>query len=122
MKFVSRIALIREFPAGYPLSYGRTFITPKNTRVAYIPVGYADGYPRALSNKGAVLIHDKRCDVIGRICMDWFLVDITADDRANVNDEVILLEKAQQIASPLMRLLRFPRQFLTKYFARYRKG
>lgn len=91
MKFVSRIALIREFPAGYPLSYGRTFITPKNTRVAYIPVGYADGYPRALSNKGAVLIHDKRCDVIGRICMDWFLVDITADDRANVNDEVILL-------------------------------
>jgi alanine racemase len=91
MKFISRVALIREFPEGYALSYGSTFITSKKTRVAYIPVGYADGYPRALSNKGSVLINDKRHDVVGRICMDWFLVDITSDKRVNVNDEVILL-------------------------------
>jgi len=91
MKFVSRIALIREFPEGFPLSYGRTFVTSKNTRVAYIPVGYADGYPRALSNKGSVLIRDKRCDVIGRVCMDWFLVDVTDYGHINVNDEVVLL-------------------------------
>jgi len=94
MKFVSKVALIREFPVGYALSYGRTFITSKDTRVAYIPVGYADGYPRALSNKGSVLINDKRHDVVGRICMDWFLVDITGDKRVNVNDEVILLGKS----------------------------
>jgi alanine racemase len=91
MKFVSKIALIREFPEGFPLSYGRTFVTSKSTRVAYIPVGYADGYPRALSNKGSVLIRDKRCDVIGRVCMDWFLVDVTGYGDINVNDEVILL-------------------------------
>jgi alanine racemase len=80
-----------EFPEGFPLSYGRTFVTSKSTRVAYIPVGYADGYPRALSNKGSVLIRDKRCDVIGRVCMDWFLVDVTGYGDINVNDEVILL-------------------------------
>lgn len=91
MKFVSKIALIREFPAGYALSYGRTYITKRKTRAAYIPVGYADGYPRALSNKGSVLIHGKRCDIIGRVCMDWFLVDITDNDHMQVNDEAILL-------------------------------
>jgi len=73
------------------LSYGRTYITKRKTRAAYIPVGYADGYPRALSNKGSVLIHGKRCDIIGRVCMDWFLVDITDNDHMQVNDEVILL-------------------------------
>jgi alanine racemase len=91
MKFVSKVALIREFPAGYGLSYGRTYVTKKHTRVAYIPVGYADGYPRSLSNKGSVLINNRRCDVIGRICMDWFLIDITGHDEVRVKDEVILL-------------------------------
>jgi alanine racemase len=91
MKFVSKVALIRDFPAGYALSYGRTYITKKKTRVAYIPVGYADGYPRALSGRGSVLINDRRCDVIGRICMDWFLVDITDHEEVTVQDEAILL-------------------------------
>ncbi|NLW35123.1 alanine racemase [Syntrophorhabdus aromaticivorans] len=91
MKFVSKIALVREFPAGYGLSYGRTFVTKRNTTVAYVPVGYADGYPRALSNRGYVLIQDRRCGVIGRICMDWLLVDITDLEGVEVKDEVILL-------------------------------
>jgi len=91
MKFASRVALIREFPAGFALSYGRTYVTREKAKVAYIPVGYSDGYLRALSNKGSVLIHDRRHNVIGRICMDWFLVDITDDDEVTVNDEVILL-------------------------------
>lgn len=91
MKFVSKVALIRDFPPGYALSYGRTFVTSRDTRIAYIPVGYADGYPRALSNKGAVLIENRRRSIVGRVCMDWFLVDITGDDRVKVNDEVILL-------------------------------
>jgi alanine racemase len=91
MKFASRVSLIREFPVGFALSYGRTYVTKKKTKVAYIPIGYADGYLRALSNKGSVLIHDRRHNVIGRICMDWFLVDITDNDEVNVNDEVILI-------------------------------
>ncbi|OPX95191.1 MAG: Alanine racemase [Syntrophorhabdus sp. PtaB.Bin006] len=98
MKFVSKIALIREFPAGYGLSYGRTFVTKRNTIVAYVPVGYADGYPRALSNKGSVLIKDRRCSIIGRICMDWLLVDITDIEGLEVKDEVILLGQGEEDA------------------------
>jgi alanine racemase len=95
MKVVSRIAVIRDFPEGTPLSYGRTFTTSKNTRVAYIPVGYADGYLRALSNKGAVLIKDRRCAIIGRICMDWFLADITHLEGVEVGEEVVLLGRGE---------------------------
>ncbi len=91
MKCVSKVALIREFPAGQPLSYGRTFITGRDTRVAYIPVGYADGYPRSLSNKGFVLIKDREYSIVGIVCMDWTLVDITDAGAVDVGDEVILL-------------------------------
>lgn len=91
VRFVSRVALIREFPPGSPLSYGRTFTTGDRTRIAYIPVGYADGYPRALSNRGLVLIKGKRCNIVGRVCMDWFLVDITGLRDVVTGDEVVLL-------------------------------
>jgi alanine racemase len=91
MKFVTKVALIREFPAGQALSYGRTYVTGKTTRIAYIPVGYADGYPRSLSNKGFVLIKDTKCSIVGIVCMDWSLVDITDVDGVNVGEEVILL-------------------------------
>lgn len=91
MKFVTKIALIREFPAGQALSYGRTYATGKTTRIAYIPVGYADGYPRSLSNKGFVLIKDTKCSIVGIVCMDWSLVDITDVDGVDVGEEVILL-------------------------------
>jgi alanine racemase len=91
MRFISRVALIRDFPPGSPLSYGRTFTTSGRTRIAYIPVGYADGYPRALSNRGSVLIKGKRCSVVGRVCMDWFLADITDLQDAATGDEVVLL-------------------------------
>ncbi len=91
MKLVTKIALIREFPAGKALSYGRTYLTGKTTRVAYIPVGYADGYPRSLSNKGFVLIKDTKCSIVGIVCMDWSLVDITDIGGVDVGEEVILL-------------------------------
>jgi alanine racemase len=90
-KFVTKLALIREFPAGHALSYGRTYITERKTRIAYIPVGYADGYPRSLSNKGFVLIKDRKCSIVGIVCMDWSLVDITDIDGADVGEEVVLL-------------------------------
>jgi alanine racemase len=86
-----KIALIREFPPGQALSYGRTYTTGKTTRIAYIPVGYADGYPRSLSNKGFVLIKDIKCSIVGKVCMDWSLVDITDIDGVDVGEEVILL-------------------------------
>ena len=61
------------------------------TRVAYVPVGYADGYPRALSNKGAVLVRGKRCRLLGRVCMDWILADVTDLPDVAPGEDVTLL-------------------------------
>ena len=91
MKFTSRVALIREFPAGSVLSYGRTYTATKLMKVAYVPVGYADGYPRSLSNRGFVLINDRKCFIVGIVCMDWFLADVTDLDDVKTGDEVILM-------------------------------
>ena len=74
-----------------PVSYGGTFVTKQKTRIATIPVGYADGYPRQLSNKGRVLIHGKSAPILGRICMDQFMVDVTDIPQAQELDEVTLL-------------------------------
>jgi alanine racemase len=77
MKLASRVAYVKLFGAQSALSYGRTFITRRETKVAYIAAGYANAIPRALSNKGAVLVRGQRCPIIGRVCMDWVLVDVT---------------------------------------------
>lgn len=88
----TRIGLIRELPKGSSISYGRTFITPKTMRVATLTAGYADGYPRHLSNRGAtVLVHGKRCELLGRVTMDLMMIDVTDVSAAQVGDEVVLL-------------------------------
>ena len=91
MKLISKIALMREFPPECSLSYGRTYTTERATNVAFVPVGYSDGYPRALSNKGFVLVKDRRCPVVGRVCMDWVLIDITGIEDVSLGDEVVLM-------------------------------
>jgi len=93
----TRIGLIRELPKDSSISYGRTFITPKATRVATLTAGYADGYPRHLSNRGtAVLAHAKRCPLLGRVTMDLIMVDVTEVPGAQVGDEVVLLGRQGQ--------------------------
>jgi alanine racemase len=89
----TRIALIRELPAGHGISYGRTFITTRPTWVATLPVGYADGFPRQASGQGAAaLIAGCRCPVLGRITMDQIMVDVTdLPDRPAPGDEVVLV-------------------------------
>jgi alanine racemase len=88
----SRVTLVRDVEAGQSISYGRTFITPKPMRIATIAVGYADGYKRHLSNRGAeVIIRDGRCPVLGRITMDQILADVSALDGCEAGDEVILM-------------------------------
>lgn len=87
----SHVGRVRTLPAGSSISYGRTFITPHTMPVALIPVGYGDGYHRLLSNRGAVLINGKRAPIIGRVCMDQFVVDVSQNGQVNVNDEVVLI-------------------------------
>ena len=93
MELKSHIAYIKEVEPGVEISYGGTFTTEKVTRVATIPVGYADGYSRGLSNKGSVLIRGKRAKILGKVCMDQFMVDVTEIPEAEELDEVTLLGK-----------------------------
>jgi len=91
MKLASRVAYVKSFPAECSLSYGRTFVTSRDTKVAYVAAGYADGVPRALSNKGAALLRGKRCPIIGRVCMDWLLVDVTDLPDVSPGEEAVLM-------------------------------
>lgn len=90
----SHIVHIKEISEGTAISYGGTFVADKKMRIATIPVGYADGYPRSLSSKGYVLINGKKANILGRVCMDQMMVDVTGID-ADVLDEVVLLGKSQ---------------------------
>ncbi len=91
MTLKTRVALVRELPAGSSVSYGRTFVTTRPTRIATISAGYADGVPRALSNRGAVIIRSERCPIIGRVTMDLIMVDVTNIASVEVGDEVVLI-------------------------------
>jgi len=77
LSWFSRIIFLKKVPKGTPISYGRTFVTKKESRIATLPVGYADGVPRSLSNRGQVLVSGKRCPIIGRVTMDQIMVDVT---------------------------------------------
>lgn len=92
MTWKARIALIREMPEGHGISYGRSFITPRRMRVATLSCGYADGYPRHLSNTGAsVVVRGQRCALLGRVTMDLIVVDVSQVSEAVVGDEVVLM-------------------------------
>jgi alanine racemase len=87
----SRVSRVRVLPPGAGISYGRTFVTDRETPVALVPVGYGDGYHRVLSNKGSVLIRGQRAPIRGRVCMDQFVVDITGIKAVQQDDEVVLV-------------------------------
>ncbi len=89
MSWHAKISLIKELEPNREISYGGTFKTDRVTKVATVPVGYADGFPRCLSNKGKVIINGKYAKILGRVCMDQFMVDVS-DIECNINDEVVL--------------------------------
>ena len=93
MRLVSHISFVKTLPQGRAVSYGGTFVTERETVIATIPAGYADGYPRMLSGKGEVLIHGKRAPIIGRVCMDQFMVDVTGIPGTVRGDEAVLIGK-----------------------------
>lgn len=89
MSWHAKISHVKELEINREISYGGTFKTNKVTKVATVPVGYADGFPRCLSNKGRVIINGKYAKILGRVCMDQFMVDVS-DIECNINDEVVL--------------------------------
>ncbi len=91
LRWVSEISAINRLKPGETVGYGRTFTAQRNSVIATIPVGYADGYARIYGGRASVLIHGKRCPVIGRVCMDQTMVDITELSDPKLRDEVVLL-------------------------------
>lgn len=90
MTLKTKVCYLKTVPQGTPISYGRTFVTQKQTRVATLPLGYGDGYKRALANKGEVLIKGRRAPVIGRICMDMCMIDVSDVPDVQAGDEAIV--------------------------------
>jgi alanine racemase len=91
MRWRTEIARLKELPPGHAIGYGTTFRTMRASRIATLPVGYADGYDRHLSNKGEVLVRGKRAPVVGRVSMDLVTIDVTDVGGASIGDEVVLL-------------------------------
>lgn len=87
-KLKSKITLLKTVKAGTSIGYGRSFITKRETKVATIPIGYADGLRRDLSNGGEVLIHGKKVPIIGKVCMDGFMADVTDLEEVKMGDDV----------------------------------
>jgi alanine racemase len=90
MALKSRIVNVRDVDAQTPVSYGHTYATKRRSQIATVSVGYGDGYPRLLSNKGEVLIHQQRAPIVGTVCMDLIMVDITDVPEVRVGDIVTL--------------------------------
>ena len=93
LEWKAHVINVNTVDAGHGVSYGKTYITKNKTKIATIGVGYADGYPRALSSKGRVLIHGEYAPIIGRICMDQMMVDVTHINNVEIEDEVTLVGK-----------------------------
>ncbi len=91
MRLKTRIHFLKSVPPGTRISYGGTFKAKRKSLIATLPIGYADGYNHHLSNHGEVLIHGKRAPVVGKVCMDFIMVDVTDIPRVSVGDEVVLM-------------------------------
>lgn len=93
LELISHVVYVKEVETGVGISYGATYVTEKKTKVATIPIGYGDGYPRSLSNRGWVLIKGKKAPILGRVCMDQFMVDVSHIEDVVPGDEVTLIGK-----------------------------
>jgi Alr-MurF fusion protein len=91
LSFKTQVSQVKEIPAGEKISYGGTYLTERPTRIAVLPVGYADGFRRGPQNWGSVLIHGQEAAILGRVCMDQCMVDVSAIPQVRMGDEVVLI-------------------------------
>jgi alanine racemase len=106
MSFKSRLVQVRTLPAGVPVSYARTFVTERETRIGVVPVGYGHGYSWLMSNRGRMLVHGRACPILGRVTMDLTMVDLAAVPGAVVGDEVVLFGEQEGAFLPIEEVAR----------------
>jgi len=122
----SKVLAVRNLPAASPVSYGRTFVTKRDSRIAIIPVGYADGYNRLFSNNAEMLVQGCRVPVVGRVCMDMTMLDVTDVPNVSEGDEAVILgrqgEEMITAAELAARINTIPYEILTSLGIRARKA
>ena len=106
MAVKSRVAAVRSLPKGTPVSYGRTAVLERDSRIAVVPVGYGDGYPRSLSNRMVMRVRGVECPIVGRVCMDMCMLDVTGVPGVQAGDVAVvydgpLLERAARLAGTI---------------------
>jgi alanine racemase len=101
MAWKTRIAYIKDLCPGESVSYGRTFVAEKSMRVATLPLGYADGLSRHLSNRGEVLVHSRKARICGVVCMDMTMIDVTHIPETTTGDEVVLFGRQDGARLPV---------------------
>ncbi len=104
MSLKTQVVHVKELPKGHAIGYGRKYETREKTKVATIPIGYADGYSRRLSNKGRVLIRGEYAPVLGNVCMDQFMVDVSHIEHVEVGDEVVVFGQQKDKCIPIEEL------------------
>ncbi len=104
MQFKTRVVYLKEVPPSTPVGYGSTFTTARTTVLSTLPVGYADGYSRHVSNKASVLIGGRRCPVVGRVCMDQIIVDLGPGSDIKIGDEAVLFGRQGDAEIPVTEL------------------
>ena len=101
MRLRTRVIGLRRLPPGHGVSYDQTFVTVRDSLIATLPIGYADGYRRALSNRGYVLVRGRRAPVVGRVCMDLTMIDVTDIEGVGLGDDVVLWGKQDDAEIPI---------------------
>jgi alanine racemase len=104
MNLMTKVAYFKVVSENTGISYNHTFITPRNTRIVTLPIGYGDGYNRLLSNRGTVMIRGRKFPVVGNVCMDQIMVDIGPDGTAYNGDDVLLFGEDEHGSLPLEEL------------------
>ena len=125
MKIKTKVLSVRSLPAGTPVSYGRTFVTKRDSRIAVVSLGYADGYNRLFSNNAEMLVGGRRVPVVGRVCMDLTMLDVTEAGHVSEGDEVVVLgsQNGQVITATELsrRIGTIPYEVLTSLGSRSRR-
>ncbi len=115
MRLTSHVIQVKTIAPGESVSYGGTYTASREERIATIPVGYGDGYPRTLSNRGKVLIRGQRAPIVGRVCMDQFMVNVTDIEGVVPGDEVVLIGRSGAEEITMEELARLSGRFVYEF-------